>query len=128
MTNKSANIKERRQFPRFDYENIQIWKDLTSNMLNCKAKNLSAAGVCVLLDEELEIATKFGIKITLPDKHRPITCNGKINWTMARADRRKYPPYEYETGIEFTDIRKVDRYRIIHYSESKLENLSKIEQ
>ena len=86
----------------------------------CQPQNVSVGGVCLRLNEDMELRSEVDIQLVAPELSHPIQCHGRVNWTTARLDVRPQPPVPYDIGIEFVGIspalraeldRMIDRLR-----------------
>lgn len=103
---------DHRKFPRLNINcDIEIRKAKTPLHFSTITENIGAGGVCVILSRELDRHAGVLLKLHLPDGLPVVECSGKICWairnrTFSRAES------EYDTGIEFLEIREEDRERI----------------
>ena len=74
-------------------------------------RDISAGGLCLNMDEELNIGDILQLKMELPSK-KIISALGKIVWVREfRIDSRGEKKM-YDTGIEFSEIHDKDREEI----------------
>ena len=68
-------------------------------------KNLSAGGMCVVVDNPLAVGSEAELEFKLPGSTEPITCTGRVVW----ADRARS---KCELGLVFLDLSDEGRTRI----------------
>jgi Tfp pilus assembly protein PilZ len=68
-------------------------------------KNLSAGGMCVVVENPLAVGSEAQLDFTLPDSGTPISCIGRVVW----ADRARS---KCELGLVFLDLPDEARARI----------------
>ena len=92
-------MKERRRYVRIDlctqveYEILPM-----QSPLKAETKNISAGGLCLLVDEEIQPGAVLHLKFYLPDKEKTcVESLGRVVW-QKKDDRG------YLTGIEFKNI------------------------
>lgn len=106
----------RRQFPRvlFDLsiklkeKNDHAWRMYT-------AQNIGVGGLCVLLDQQLPLFSSVSVKFKLPAEKIYIQCDGQVVWHVVKTEIEPAPVHFYDTGIEFINLRDVDRQCIAAY-------------
>ena len=98
-------VTEKRESPRlpFDGQTLIRTGDHTT-FTPCEPRNVSIGGMCLRLDEEIELQSEVEVQIVTSDGPQPIQCHGRVNWTTARLDVRAQPPIPYDVGIEFTGL------------------------
>ncbi|MCM8773708.1 MAG: PilZ domain-containing protein [Candidatus Omnitrophica bacterium] len=110
------SIKERRKSARLitsgDVEYSVIGKLDIKELAN--TKNISAGGVCITVNERIEKGTILFLKINLPEKDTPIEAKGKVMWCAEFISSALIEP-RYDLGIEFVEIKEVDRQAIFQY-------------
>ena len=124
-----AKKVERRRFIRFDLDtNIKFKffeKMSAGESIKGKAKNLSAEGVCIVMEKEIPRDKNIELDISLPGKKRPVRVHGKVAWTHKIKGLDKNMPDRYEAGIKLYTIDK-DRENTLlkYYCERMLDDLS----
>jgi len=68
-------------------------------------KNLSAGGMCVVVDNPLAIGSEAQLEFTLPGGTTPISCLGRVVW----ADRARS---KCELGLVFLDLPEEGKAKI----------------
>ncbi|MEI8349306.1 MAG: PilZ domain-containing protein [Candidatus Omnitrophota bacterium] len=77
------------------------------HVISTHTENISAGGVRVIIEEQLELATIVGLEVHLKDA--VIHCKGRIVWVVGKeSPYRKGVTYS-DTGIEFYEINEPDR-------------------
>ena len=101
--------QERRRFPR-----IEEFSPLAVNLVEPRTSfpvdqvNLSRGGICLRLQEALEIHSTVKLQLTPErasqgkEKH-PVNCMGRVAWVMQRLDLRDTPPFLFDVGIELVN-------------------------
>ncbi len=107
MALTSSPVQERRQSVRSEFPprfGINVLDPQRS--VSFDGVNVSEGGVCLRLQEGLEVRSLVRLQIT-PDSprplRRPLTCTGRVAWVIQRLDLRTNPPFLYDVGIEFVD-------------------------
>ncbi len=78
-------------------------------------KNISADGLQLISNEQLDPATKLALKVTLPGKKKSIfTINGNVVWCVP-AYGIDQKPVLYNTGVKFTNSTKEHLKMLITY-------------
>ncbi|MCM8756761.1 MAG: PilZ domain-containing protein [Candidatus Omnitrophica bacterium] len=77
-------------------------------------KNISGGGVCITVNEKIEKGTILFLKINLPEKDNSIEAKGKVMWCAEFISSALKEP-RYDLGIEFVDIKEVDRQKVFQY-------------
>ena len=105
-------IPERRRFLRTEVPR-QIGINLLEpqNTSTTGSLNLSEGGVCLRLEEELEVKALVRMQLSPDGRARsgllknqpPVHCTGRVAWVIQRLDLRATPPFLYDVGIEFVD-------------------------
>ncbi len=108
-------MDDRRQFPRFKIGVEVTWKKMTSAEKTAlhisSAKDISTAGVCIVLHPGIQVGDVLQIEIT-PKGQAPITLNCKVVWITqeARVPGRKDPICE--GGVQFVSVAEGDKKNI----------------
>jgi hypothetical protein len=106
----------RRKFPRANYPcKITVRrKDHPNSSITSQTENIGIGGICVILSNDLGIFAPVEIQLDLLDKGPAISCDGTIVWIVTKEQT-------FDTGIEFTNLKRKDADRI----ESIVEELLK---
>ena len=97
---------DRRRFPRADYPcKIVVIKKAKTEKFSTHTENIGEGGVCVALEKELDKFCLVELALHLKDDSPPIECDGRVVWVVKREE-------EFDTGIEFLNIRNKDTLRI----------------
>jgi len=75
-------------------------------------ENISVGGAGVIVKRHLEIFMPVSVDIDLLDGDDVVTCNGRVVWTVRRKATEEQKPSFYDTGVEFTDLKDLDRARL----------------
>ncbi len=109
----------RRKFPRAQYPcKIMVKKKDSSEMVSADTENIGTGGLCVLIPKDLGIFAPVEIHLDLQDTRPVIICDGTIVWIVKRTNEQKH----FDTGIEFTNLKREDSERINFVVEKILEN------
>ena len=108
-----------RKFPRLNIEcDIEVHEAKTSLHFSTVTQNIGAGGVCVILNRELPRLTPVFLRLRLPDGLPPVECSGKGCWAIRSRFLFKNEN-QFDTGIEFLDIKPEDGRRIKLLIESR---------
>ena len=118
MENPANNDQntERRKFPRLSlganvkYSVVKI----NSSQDDVSMKNISAAGICIVADEDLEIGAILSLRVYLPDNDAPIYTKGRVIWKSEFKIGYGSKP-SYDIGVEFLEIDDEDKDKIFQY-------------
>ena len=110
-------MEERRRFVRLStlvkVEYAVIGK--SSEELSSSTKNISLGGICLFLDDMVDMGTILELKMFIAQESLPINAMGKVVWIeefgLGEEDKRKH----IEAGIEFIRISDADRERLSQY-------------
>lgn len=104
---------DKRRFPRVNYKcNVIIQKgNRTAVSISTFTENIGVGGVCVVLEEPLEIFSEVEMELFFSDGISPIKCKGSIVWVVKRSALDKTKAV-YDTGVEFLDISDIDKAKI----------------
>ena len=110
-------IQERRKFPRLnatvDIECSVIDKQFSPENKK-KIKNISAAGICLIVYERVGVDDFLSLAIKLPESKDPLQVKGRVVWTeefVVAGDIRN----RWDAGIEFIGMSEEDRQKIAEY-------------
>ena len=96
---------EKRQFFRAAFDGQALIRtERHPAFVQCEPRNVSVGGVCLRLDEEVDIRSEVDVQLVGTPLTQPIQCRGRVNWTTARLDLRAQPPIPYDIGIEFVGL------------------------
>ena len=73
-------------------------------------ENIGVGGVCVLLEQGLDIFAPVDVELKLNDEKPPMTCRGAVAWVVRRRELNRAPLYD--TGIEFVGLTPEDEARL----------------
>jgi len=101
----------RRKFPRASYPCVLSVKrkDHPDN-ISTQTENLGLGGICVILPKDLGIFAPVEIRLDLLDGQPTIDCDGTVAWVIASKEDRKKE--SFDTGLEFTNLKRKDAVRI----------------
>jgi Tfp pilus assembly protein PilZ len=95
---------------RVDWRKIDDTVDVLGKFPDA-TRNISAGGLCLSMDEELQVGDELQLRMELPPK-KIINAKGKVVWISEfEVDKRGYKKM-YNTGIKFIEIRDEDREEI----------------
>jgi len=100
---------------------VIVNKKETSLVFRTQTENISVGGACVILEGGLLKNTPVEIELFLPDGPIPITCAGRIAWSVKRNENTRRKPLHFDTGLEFIDITQEDKSRLKRIIEELLE-------
>ncbi len=114
---------DRRRFPRARYRcKIIVVRRRHKDTFNTFTENIGLGGVCVVLDKELEKFSEADLSIFFDDGQPPLSCIGRIVWVVKREAGDKEKIKEFDTGIEFVNLKDKDKLRIERIVEEWLES------
>lgn len=102
-----------RKFPRVNYKcRIRVQKNGKEEIVDTHTENMGQGGICVSLAEDLGIFADVTLEMFIGEEKYMIQSGGKIVWVVKGHPAGKEEEVKYDTGIEFTDIRKEDLEKI----------------
>lgn len=108
MALTSSAVQERRRFTRAELPpRLAIDLLRPDRQLSVDAVNISEAGLCMRLEERLEVRSLVNLQLT-PSRTpanraaKPVRCEGRVAWVIQRLDLRDTPPFLFDVGIEFS--------------------------
>jgi Tfp pilus assembly protein PilZ len=107
----------RREFPRAEYPcKITIKRRDSNDVLSSYTENIGVGGIGVILPNDFGIFAPVDIELDLLDKRPVVECAGTIMWIV----EKKGEADAFDTGIEFTNLKKEDVGRISDIVEKML--------
>jgi len=104
---------DKRKFPRVKYQcNLRVIDRGKEDIFDTYTENIGAGGICVVLSKEFDLFKTAELDLQLSEPGDPIHCKGTIVWVIRRRNVNTPDVYEYDIGIEFTDIDEGDRKKI----------------
>ena len=101
MARTATTIQERRRFTRHGALHCSVDLLRSPGSVTAESVNVSEGGLCIRLDQMLEVRSLVQLQLTPYRKSRPMACRGRVTWVMQRLDLRDMPPLLFDTGIEF---------------------------
>jgi c-di-GMP-binding flagellar brake protein YcgR len=114
--NKNFDWMERRLFPRLD-ANIKVdyfIMGIVPVVDEGSSKDISAGGICILVDENFKTDSVVFLTVHLPDGENPVKVRGRVVRSTEVATTKKQEK-SYEAGIAFIKINPDDQERIAKY-------------
>lgn len=103
---------DKRKFPRVNYKClIKIVDHGSEELFEAYTENIGAGGICVVLGKEFDLFKTAEIELYVFDNEEALKCKGTIVWVIRRT-LNDAGTYEYDIGIEFTEISEKDKNRI----------------
>jgi len=97
---------DKRRFPRANYPcKVILLRDDLRVTFSTHTENIGTGGICVALSKELPKFCPVEILLYLKDGEGPLESNGRIVWAIKREAN-------FDTGIEFIEVKETDRLRI----------------
>ena len=97
-----AVLDERRIASRIAFRGrVELQMSQRAHCLEADSVNVSEGGVCVRVNELLEIRSPVLLRLFAQRIKRPVECEGRIAWVTQRLDLRTAPPFLYDVGVEF---------------------------
>ncbi len=103
MAPTSTTIQERRRFTRRGALRCTVDLLRSSGPVTAESVNVSEGGLCIRLDQMLEVRSLVQLQLTPEGRSRSMQCRGRVTWVMQRLDLRDMPPLLFDTGIEFVN-------------------------
>ena len=99
---------ERRRFQRNAWPSRLAINLLEPHASSVNSINYSEAGLCLRLEESVEIRSLVRFELQPGQAgsgktSRSVECTGRVAWVIQRLDLRTIPPFLYDVGIEFVD-------------------------
>ncbi len=115
-------FKERRKYVRLE-ASVKVKYTVIGKPGTIKvfSKNISAGGLCLLLDEQLAVDTPLQLEIKIPDLKGSIRAIARVVWQKDFESAGAEPKVYFTTGIEFTGISDFDRFNINRYVTDRIE-------
>jgi c-di-GMP-binding flagellar brake protein YcgR len=102
---------DHRRFPRVKYHcTVRLHQADQDTSISAQTENLGLGGVCVLLEQGLDIFSPVDLEIDLNDGQSPLKAAGTIVWVVRRRDLRK--GILFDTGIEFAQLGPEEKNRL----------------
>ena len=97
---------DKRKFPRAAYSaRVSLHKGRRSESIQTQTENIGAGGIAVVLAKPLEIFSEIDLDLTMEEGQPPLQCVGQIVWVVRRSYSDRTKPPEYDTGIEFLNLK-----------------------
>ncbi|MBI4598155.1 MAG: PilZ domain-containing protein [Candidatus Omnitrophica bacterium] len=93
----TALLQERRRAPRLHSGSVEVAVRSADRSLPAETVNVSEGGLCVRLQELLEIRSLIHLHLG------GVECAGRVAWVIQRLDLRPAPPFMFDVGVEFID-------------------------
>lgn len=102
MALSSTTVQERRKFTRgLPPSRLAIQLVRPEGILAADYVNGSEGGLCLRLQETLEVRSLVRLEVLPGHASRRLACQGRVAWVMQRLDLRGIPPFLFDVGIEF---------------------------
>ena len=103
---------EARKFPRVKAD-CQIYMERLAgeDSITTKTENIGLGGFSVVLSRALQKLSKIKIYLDLADGGQPISCEGRVVWTVASKTFGS-DKLTHDTGVEFLDISQSVKERL----------------
>lgn len=112
---------DKRRFPRAQYPCIvNVRASGLAESIHTMTENIGIGGIRVIIKKGLGLFSWVELEIDLKDGNPNVICGGMIVWSIRKNEFQK-DPVHFDTGIEFLDLKDIDRVRI----ESVVENALK---
>ncbi len=79
-------------------------------------ENISATGICILVNEEIRAGSLLLVTIYLLDGTASIETKGRVAWSKPSAFLASVDKKHLDVGIEFVEIAEEDKKRLIAYA------------
>ncbi len=121
-----VGVDERRKFPRNPYPSrLRIRLLHPPAVVVSEGINISEAGLCIRLQEALEIRSLVRFQLIPPSasfgrsvgrRSQSMDCQGRVAWVIQRLDLRTRPPFLFDTGIALVDPSPMIRQLVVQTS------------
>jgi c-di-GMP-binding flagellar brake protein YcgR len=101
---------EKRRFIRTKFPCKITIRTPKEHSISTYTENISAGGIRVTIEEQLQIATIVDLEVYLREKS--VTCRGRIVWVVDKESPYRKGIAYCDTGIEFYEITDQDRKTI----------------
>ncbi len=102
---------DQRRFPRIQYAcKVTLKQPQDAKTVSSVTENVGLGGVCVLLEEGMDIFSPVDLELTLDDGRGPIKVEGTIVWVVRHREIKKGP--SFDTGVEFAQLVPEDKARL----------------
>jgi hypothetical protein len=91
-------------------------EDVFKKKFQAFTENISATGVCIFVNEEIDEKTLLSVTIYLLDGSAPIDAKGRVAWIRPSVFLHIKDEKHFDVGIEFVDLSQENRDRLIHYA------------
>ncbi len=110
-----------RNFPRARYKcSINVMSKAQSPPIVTYTENIGAGGVCLILEKPFELFKDVSMEIFLEDMTLPLKCTGTVVWVVKKHLKKKGQGPVFDTGVEFLNISREDKKRIVDLVEKLL--------
>ena len=100
-----------RRFPRVQSRCIlKVRQQGATSAISAVTENIGIGGVCVLLDQGIDIFSPVELDLTMEDGKPPIRSQGTVVWVVRQRELKK--KQAFDTGIEFTNLSPEDKARL----------------
>lgn len=111
----------RRAFPRAEYPcRITVRRKDQPDSISTRTENIGMGGICIIIPRDLGIFSPVEIQLDLQDGQPVVICDGTIMWIVGKKSEESPA---YDTGIEFTNLKRKDADRISFIVDKILESL-----
>ena len=114
-------MAEKRRYVRLNaYVNV-VWRKMAdpvqpSTPQDDMAMNISEGGICLNINEKVEVGSFLGVTLQLPHQ-KVIHAKGRVQWIKESEVVTK----RYDVGLEFLDISSQDRDEIRNFIAASLQ-------
>ena len=97
-------VQEERAGPRVPFQGrVQLELVSRQTPLEGNPLNLSEGGLCLRLEQALDLHAAVTLRLSGPPPLKPFRCAARVAWVVQRLDLRSAPPFLYDVGVEFVD-------------------------
>lgn len=91
----------------------------TSEVRRALTKDVSGAGVCAVIEEQVRPGALLDVQLKLPDCEGSIAFVGEVVWNRPFYEgRRSFQDPKVKMGVAFAEINPKDRALIVHYAKT----------
>lgn len=110
---------ERRRYVRISADvpiRYSLPKEYNNHVKAIKTKDISVGGICMIVNEKLNLHIMLCLRIDTPGLSSPIYAKGEVVWVKENTEDKNTEGIRYfNIGIEFNDVQPQDKERLFSY-------------
>ncbi|MFH1239446.1 MAG: PilZ domain-containing protein [bacterium] len=110
-------MQERRRFVRIKVKLYIGYKALDPSQLegHCWSRDISIAGIGLIMKDKMEFGTIMELRIGLQDKLKPLVTKAKVFWQVENPLPHEDGGKCYRTGLIFTSLLEEEKNRLDNF-------------